>query len=193
MKKVVKNILLLCISLVIGFLLHKLVIGELLLIYFPSISMDISINLIAIILEGLFVFLVSYQMIDRKIDKISINLLWSFYFVFLIFVLFVRPIGFRALNLNPLEFIYNIRNNSSFLSTLMLNILIFVPFGFLFRNRKSLFSILTAISVFLIIECIQYIFKLGIFDIDDIIFNLIGFLIGYKILSRVLIKIFNKN
>jgi len=37
----------------------------------------------------------------------------------------------------------------------------------------------------LFVETTQYIFKLGIFDIDDIIFNFIGFVIGYKIIGKI--------
>ncbi|NLP27549.1 MAG: VanZ family protein [Clostridia bacterium] len=66
-----------------------------------------------------------------------------------------------------------------------MNISFFIPIGFLFRNKKGSFSILIILLVLLFVETTQYIFKLGIFDIDDIIFNFIGFVIGYKIIGKI--------
>lgn len=59
-----------------------------------------------------------------------------------------------------------------------LNILLFVPFGYLLKTlseRKSwMWVILQGVLFSLLIECIQYTFCLGWFDIDDIINNTLG-------------------
>lgn len=71
----------------------------------------------------------------------------------------------------------------------MLNVLLFVPIGFLagfglqgltFKNILLLGGIL---SVF--IELLQFIFKKGFCETDDVIHNVLGCLIGYGLL-RVL-------
>ena len=64
------------------------------------------------------------------------------------------------------------------------NVLIFVPLGALLPlNFKKLVSfgkyIVTAVLIPLVIEGIQLIFMVGCFDVDDIILNTIGLLIGY--------------
>ncbi|MBM7692711.1 glycopeptide antibiotics resistance protein [Peribacillus deserti] len=70
------------------------------------------------------------------------------------------------------------------------NILAFVPFGLLvpliwrkINNWKHLFlfSILTTLSV----EILQLLFKVGVFDIDDMILNVIGSMIGFLFLKVV--------
>lgn len=65
------------------------------------------------------------------------------------------------------------------------NILCFVPFGlyfsWLFKEKKQLFiKIFLMTSLFsFIIECIQLFCMIGIFDVDDLILNTLGGIIGY--------------
>lgn len=62
------------------------------------------------------------------------------------------------------------------------NILLFIPFGFLFPAKKWRLLILASITVSALIECVQYIFALGWCEIDDVISNTIGAMIGFGIL-----------
>lgn len=64
------------------------------------------------------------------------------------------------------------------------NILMFIPMGFylpsLFKKQKKfLVMLLTVICISTSIECIQFFTKLGTTDIDDIILNVFGAIIGY--------------
>ena len=72
------------------------------------------------------------------------------------------------------------------LKNLLGNIIPFIPFGFLLPVTYKKFS--SAISVFviglasiLLIEIFQFFTKLGNFDVDDIILNMIGIVCGYVI------------
>ena len=72
------------------------------------------------------------------------------------------------------------------LKNLLGNIIPFIPFGFLLPVTYKKFS--SAISVFviglasiLVIESFQFFTKLGSFDVDDIILNMIGIVCGYVI------------
>ena len=72
------------------------------------------------------------------------------------------------------------------LKNLLGNIIPFIPFGFLLPVTYKKFS--SAISVFviglasiLLIESFQFFTKLGSFDVDDIILNMIGIVCGYVI------------
>lgn len=77
---------------------------------------------------------------------------------------------------------------NALLSNVFGNIVLLVPWGFLgpltFRNLVDAWKI--AMSGFLIslfAELLQYVFCLGVFDIDDIIFNTLGTILGYKLLQ----------
>ncbi len=64
------------------------------------------------------------------------------------------------------------------------NVILFVPFGILFPTafkRLSNFFIVFFVGLFAIfaIETSQYIWYLGTFDVDDILLNAIGLVIGY--------------
>ena len=72
------------------------------------------------------------------------------------------------------------------LKNLLGNIIPFIPFGFLLPVTYKKFS--SAISIFviglasiLLIEIFQFFTKLGNFDVDDIILNMIGIVCGYVI------------
>lgn len=75
---------------------------------------------------------------------------------------------------------------------LILNVLLFIPYGILAsmilpQTRKSkLFFYGILISV--IIELIQYIFRLGCFDIDDLIQNTIGICVGFLLVNLLQCK-----
>lgn len=61
------------------------------------------------------------------------------------------------------------------------NIIVFIPLGFLTsqllveRCRKP---IIMCVLIIVFIECMQLIFKIGFFDVDDIFLNLLGCLSG---------------
>lgn len=143
-----------------------------------------------------------------KIKNVFLNiLLYSvmiLYFLILFVILFQKKsIGsFQSINLIPfctiIEYLFpvNIISKSFALSNLLGNIVIFVPLGIyimLINRNKSIVvnTIITAfISIF--VEVVQFIFRLGVTDIDDVILNTIGGLVGI-ILFQVIHLIFKSN
>lgn len=83
--------------------------------------------------------------------------------------------------------IYYISGNEGFriaIANIIGNIVAFIPLGFLLpiifkRMRKLPKIILTSFSVSLLFEVIQLLIAIGSFDIDDILLNVFGSLIGY--------------
>ncbi|ELC8464115.1 VanZ family protein (plasmid) [Clostridium perfringens] len=76
------------------------------------------------------------------------------------------------------------------------NIVIFCPMGFLipllFKKIHNVIStFIISFGISLTIELIQLLTGLGFFDVDDIILNVLGGIIGYLIL-KILMKVFNK-
>lgn len=75
------------------------------------------------------------------------------------------------------------------------NILFFVPFGFLFPNittsspafqKKRLLIVLIIGMLFsILIEIMQYVFCLGLCELDDVICNSLGALIGFRLYSLI--------
>jgi glycopeptide antibiotics resistance protein len=128
---------------------------------------------------------------------------FAFYIFLLIVILFRTHHAFRSANLIPFRGIVSyligkdfvIGNNSATvlhafaLSNLLGNIVLFIPLGAyitLFRRGKGLWMntlwiFITSVAV----EIIQYAFKRGIGDIDDVILNTIGGFIGI-LLCRLL-------
>lgn len=73
---------------------------------------------------------------------------------------------------------------AKFFAELFGNIILFVPFSFaikqLFRMYYSLKkTVQIALIVSVSIECLQYLFNIGVVDIDDVILNVVGSYIGY--------------
>lgn len=71
----------------------------------------------------------------------------------------------------------------SFVVNIIGNVLAFAPFGFVLpiisvRNRKLLNIILLSLEFSLTIEIIQLVFKVGIFDVDDLLMNTLGGMLG---------------
>ena len=59
------------------------------------------------------------------------------------------------------------------------NILVFMPFGALFPGKRWKALLLTALLFSVGIETIQYVFNLGWCEIDDVICNALGAIVGY--------------
>ena len=65
------------------------------------------------------------------------------------------------------------------------NVLLFIPFGLFFPLSRFKYIFLTGILYSLLIEICQYIFRLGLCEIDDVISNVFGALIGFWLLLGI--------
>nr|WP_263637335.1 VanZ family protein [Anaerostipes caccae] len=84
----------------------------------------------------------------------------------------------------------------AFITNLVGNVFAFSPFGFLLpvmteKKRGLIKVVLGSFSFSLIIESCQYIFKVGVFDVDDLLLNTIGGLIGY-IIYKISVTIYRR-
>ena len=101
--------------------------------------------------------------------------------------------GIRNINLIPFRsispYLKNFTEPFAF-KNIIANIVIFIPLGFFISQikPKNVFkALIICLFVILSIELIQLFFKIGFFDVDDIILNFIGSLIGMGI-NKILIK-----
>ena len=84
----------------------------------------------------------------------------------------------------------------AFITNLVGNVFAFSPFGFLLpvmtEKKRGLIKVVLGSFLFsLIIESCQYIFKVGVFDVDDLLLNTIGGLIGY-IIYKIAVTIYRR-
>lgn len=141
----------------------------------------------------------------KKITMVRV-MLFALYLVALLYLLFFAEglgrnnVGGYRYNLVPLNEItryWNLRSvyPRAFVINLLCNIVAFMPFGYfiaLFADRKlSLFlGTLVTFMFSLMIESVQLVLMVGSFDVDDLILNTLGGILGilgYR-LSRVLRK-----
>ena len=69
---------------------------------------------------------------------------------------------------------------------ILYNVLVFIPWGILLpeivsAKRKLRFVVLSAVGISLVIEVTQLVFKLGLFEFDDVFHNTLGTVIGYGV------------
>ena len=127
-------------------------------------------------------------MIFRKIYRILI-------FPYTIFLLYLMFLGFgreqheaNIVRLLPfvstILFVQNTTSWESIIINLLGNTIMFIPFGFLGWLNTKYFSfkklIVDFLSALIIVEALQYLTRLGVFDIDDLALNSLGVWIGFQ-------------
>ena len=127
-------------------------------------------------------------MIFKKIYRI-------FILPYTIFLLYLMFLGFgreqheaNIVRLLPLVstilFVQNTTSWESIIINLFGNIIMFIPFGFLGWLNAKYFSfkklIVDFLSALIIVEALQYLTRLGVFDIDDLALNFLGVWIGFQ-------------
>ncbi|ANZ95214.1 hypothetical protein BFC19_07400 [Brochothrix thermosphacta] len=128
------------------------------------------------------------QMYTKQYSKVFFVISAIFYIVIMLYLLFFKSIGVQGFSFNPFGFILDIFNGQSF--EVFANILFFIPLGMIYSFYKmnpkkvAVFSLI----ILILIETIQYVFKLGFFDISDIETNLMGICIGYILFKYVFFK-----
>ena len=139
---------------------------------------------------------------NKKVLNIVMYAFFIMYLSLMIWEVFIGPYrsytGRRRYNIYPFKTIVNYLLNSSkynlnvIFINLIANIITFIPLGFFIsllfiKNHKILNSIFPCILIILSIEMGQFIFNVGVLDIDDIILNGIGCILGimiYKVTKR---------
>lgn len=93
------------------------------------------------------------------------------------------------MNLIPLEDLVKVftADKRMFIYLFFGNILWFVPFGFLLKRLTGMAAgkvILLGFGVSLFIETMQLVFGVGVFEIDDLLLNTFGVVLGAKVIKN---------
>ncbi len=143
----------------------------------------------------------------------AIIIIFIIYFLMLSYILLFKNVpplqifsqtrgNYRGLNAIPFGTVYNYYFsgfvNNNYIATLNIlgNIIIFVPLGIICKMQLEKRNSVSIIYIFLIslsVEIVQYIFALGVSDIDDIILNTIGGAMGVGIYNVIIKRFKDKN
>lgn len=114
-----------------------------------------------------------------------LSLIFVVYILCLYHVVTFQDINYGVNNFIPFKEIFRYSIGSTkFMKNIFGNILLFVPFGFFssyyLRHKKMITPVVLTLVVSLTIEIVQY--NIGrVFDIDDIILNVVGGILGFLI------------
>ena len=139
----------------------------------------------------------------RSWQQILLNILLysvlAFYLVILFGLLFMKAHSFSSINIVPFYSIGNYLFSDDKLlrafafSNVVGNIILFVPLGvylpLFIREKGILKNVLWIILISALVEILQFVFRVGASDIDDVILNGLGGFIGI-IAYRILLKMF---
>ena len=144
----------------------------------------IFITLIAFSLYSLFNILINKELIIMYANKFII-----IYILFLVSITFFKArTNIMSFIFNPLDSIYSLRYGTiSSVINIVGNLLMYIPIGTYFRYKsihKTSNLIISFITYIFLIELIQGLSKTGTFDVNDIILNTLGFIIGMKLISK---------
>lgn len=149
------------------------------------------------------VLIVNYCSMQRKHSvlwkQILSRCLFAFYLVMLLAVTFLGRADVEGVSIIPFSSYIEAWKKASLIAwrNIAINIIMFIPFGFLlpliFKKADNLLQISVFTAVFSLgIEFLQMLSHRGVFEIDDIINNFIGSIIGYTILKSICKYIENK-
>ena len=146
-------------------------------------------GLLALFCIGTIVFLA----VNRK--KAACSIVWLLFFEFMFLVLgmtvFFRHTDYKIRVYSPFWSYVSVWQNGNMkvLYEIILNVVLFVPLGFLWgitsskwpRKWQWFSAMILGISLSVVIELLQYYFKKGCVELDDVIHNTLGCLMGFAI------------
>lgn len=196
------KILLLLFSVLIGFVLYLTIFMNILPMFFSNMeNIEKNILAILIIIFTIYILIAIAFNLDTKIERYVI--LFLYLIVLLLGLLRPDQSNFGETGIyswNPFGFIFDVQNDDLSLIIMFINILIFVPMYFLLAYANIFKNFLTRLIIFeifiFLIEYLQALLKIGIFDLSDVFLYNIGFFIGYIIslpFLKVLKNRLNKN
>lgn len=112
----------------------------------------------------------------------------SLYSIIAFFLLFMKAQSFQSVNIMPFHTIGlylwsdDLRLQAFAFSNIVGNIILFFPLGvympLLLKNKRLLSYTLLICSISMIVEVLQFLFRVGATDIDDVLLNTLGGAMG---------------
>lgn len=164
--------------------------------YDSGIELNYFIRLLIVLISSIFVIIGNQiygnhyveKIEDKKKIKKFSQIMVFIYYVILLFnmVIFARYTSINSYNLIPFKSIIQILNHGSIYSIIINifgNLFIFMPLEYflieLFKVNKFKTNLLLSSVIILFIELFQFIFKVGVLDIDDFLICILGMMLFY--------------
>lgn len=164
--------------------------------YDPNIELNYFIRLLLMVIASIFVIIGNkiygnnyVEKIEdkKKVKKLSQIIIFIYYIILLFnMVVFARYNSINSYNLIPFKSIIDVINKGNIYFIIINtfgNLLIFMPLEYfiieLFNVKNFKFNFAISITIILLIELLQFIFKVGVLDIDDLIMCILGMMFFY--------------
>lgn len=173
--------------------------------YNPNIEVNYFIRLLIIVIASIFVIIGNKIYSDNYAEKLEdknkvlklSHIIVFIYYIILLFnmVVFARYSSINSYNLVPFKSIIDIFKNGTtyeIIINIFGNLLVFMPLEFflieLFKVKRFSINFILSFGIILLIELFQYIFKVGVLDIDDLILCTFGMMVFYIIYVKIIKK-----
>ena len=133
----------------------------------------------------LFFIMAFQRIIVKRISKPLIYCFMVIYFIVLIGLLFCRYSYESTFVINPLIGLVDAIRSKEMLLQSILNLLIFVPTGYFLKEKSLKVTVISSMIISLIIESVQYAFRLGFFDTFDCLLYIAGICLGRAIVRTI--------
>lgn len=170
--------------------------------YDPNIEVNYFIRLLIIVIASIFVIIgnkiYSNNYVEKLEDKKKVlklsHVIVFIYYVILLFnmVVFARYNSIDSYNLIPFKSIVDIFKNGTTYEVIINifgNLLVFMPLEYflieLFKVKKFSINFILSFVIILLIEIFQYVFKVGVLDIDDLMLCTFGMMLFYIIYTII--------
>ena len=170
--------------------------------YDPNIEVNYFIRLLIIVIASIFVIIgnkiYSNNYVEKLEDKKKVlklsQIIVFIYYVILLFnmVVFARYNSIDSYNLIPFKSIVDIFKNGTTYEVIINifgNLLVFMPLEYflieLFKVKRLPINFILLFGIILLIEVFQYVFKVGVLDIDDLILCTFGMMLFYIIYTKI--------
>lgn len=170
--------------------------------YDPSIEINYFIRLGIIFISSILIIIGNKVYENNYVEKLEdkekvrkfSQMIVFIYYVILLFnmVIFARYTNISGYNLIPFKSIVGIISSGS-LYTIVINILgnliVYMPLEYflveLFKIDKLIINFLLSFIIILSIETFQFVFKVGVLDIDDLLLCTLGMMIFYIFYKKI--------
>lgn len=170
--------------------------------YDPNIEVNYFIRLLIIVIASIFVIIgnkiYSNNYVEKLEDKKKVlklsHIIVFIYYVILLFnmVVFARYNSIDSYNLIPFKSIVDIFKNGTTYEVIINifgNLLVFMPLEYflieLFKVKRLSINFILSFGIILLIEVFQYVFKVGVLDIDDLILCTFCMMLFYIIYTKI--------
>ena len=169
--------------------------------YDPNIELNYFVRLFMVIIASILIIIgnIIYgnNYVDKiedknKISKFSMSIVFIYYVILLFnMVIFARYDSVYGYNFIPFKSIYGALKSDNLyfmIINILGNLLVFMPLEYfiinLFKVKKFSLNFMLSFVLILIIEILQFVFKVGVFDIDDILLSVLGMMIFFVIYNK---------